>query len=293
VVLSISSDGFRQFDRLSFVTRRTARLGLGGEHRSRRPSPSTEFIDYRPYHPGDDLRRVDWNVYGRLGTLQVKVTEGRERLDVVLVLDCSSSMASGTPDKLAFAAQLIASLAYIGMARADSVRIVCLTERTPFVGFGPFGRRSRMPELVRQLSQIAPAGRVDVGSGLTGCLPEKSHQPLVVIISDLLTPGGIRDAIESLQARQADMVVVHVVSPEELDPDLSGEVELVDVETSDVLELGVSLETLAAYRTRFANWLEQRAAECQARGVRYLRVHTDRPPTSVVLDDLRRCGVLR
>src|SRR2546423_8727113 len=95
VALPISIDTFSRFGRLSFVTRRPARAGLGGEHRSRRPSPSTEFVDYRPYQPGDDLRRVDWNVYARLGSLQVKVTEGRERLEVVLLLDCSSSMVNG------------------------------------------------------------------------------------------------------------------------------------------------------------------------------------------------------
>src|SRR5262252_11147362 len=102
----IATDTFGRFERLSFVSRRTALAGLGGEHRSRRPAPSTDFIDYRPYHPGDDFRRVDWNVYGRLGSLQVKVTEGRERLDLLLVLDCSSSMDYGEPVKLYVAAQI-------------------------------------------------------------------------------------------------------------------------------------------------------------------------------------------
>src|ERR671939_96945 len=124
----IAADAFKPFDRLSFVVRRPARGGLGGEHRSRRPSPSTDFVYYRPYHPGDDFRRVDWNVYGRLGSLLVKVTEGRERLDILLALDCSNSMAYGQPDKLDFAAHLVAALAYVGMGRADAVRVVCLTE---------------------------------------------------------------------------------------------------------------------------------------------------------------------
>jgi uncharacterized protein (DUF58 family) len=249
-------------------------------------------VDYRPYHAGDDFRRVDWNVYGRLGALQVKVTEGRERLNVVVVLDCSSSMAYGQPDKLDFAAQLAAALAYVGMGRADSVRIACLG--SPTQGFGPFARRSRTPELVQQLSHLAPAGLVDVNAGLQGCLPERhSAVPLVVVVSDLLTPRGAARGLESLQVRQADTVVIHVVSPEELDPRLSGEVELIDAESDEMLELGVSLETLAAYRARFANWLEERAAECRTRGIRYARVRTDRPIAEVVLDDLRRAGILK
>jgi uncharacterized protein (DUF58 family) len=292
VALPIPTDVFGRFERLSFVTRRSARGGLGGEHRSRRRSPSTDFVDFRPYQPGDDFRRVDWNVYGRLGSLQVKLTEGRERLDIVLVLDCSSSMDYGQPDKLTFAAQLVAALGYVAMARSDLVRIACMTPRPS--GFGPFGRRSRMPDLVRKLSEIAPAGLVDVNSSLAEGLPETARQPLVVVVSDLLTPSGVSSGLEALQvAKQADIVMLHVVSPEEMEPRLSGELELVDAETNEVLELGVSLETLAAYRDRFAAWLDERENECRTRGIRYVRVRTDRPVTSVILDDLRRGGVLR
>ena len=293
MALTIAADAFKQFDRLSFVVRRPARAGLGGEHRSRRPSPSTEFVDYRPYQPGDDFRRVDWNVYGRLGSLQVKVTEGRQRLEVVLVLDCSSSMAAGTPDKLSFAADVVAALAYIGMARADSVRILCLGKDRPSADFGPFGRRSRMAELMASLKRIAPVGAVDLNAAIDTCLEAASRQTLVVVVSDLLTPAGVAGGLEALQARLADVVVVHVVSPDELEPRLSGEVELIDAETNGVLELGVSLETLAAYRSRFAAWLEERASECRTRGIRYARVRTDRPLNMVVLDDLRQAGMLR
>ena len=293
MALTIATDAFKQFDRLSFVVRRPARAGLGGEHRSRRPSPSTEFVDYRPYQPGDDFRRVDWNVYGRLGSLQVKVTEGRQRLDVLVVLDCSSSMQAGKPDKLAFSADLVAALGYVGMARADSVRVVCLGEPNPARAAGPFARRSRMPELMAALQRIAPVGALDLNAAMDTCLEAASRQTLVVLVSDLLTPEGVAGGLEALQARQADVVVIHVVSPDELDPRFSGEVELVDAETNGVLELGVSLETLAAYRSRFAAWLDARAAECRTRGIRYARVRTDRPVNLVVLDDLRRVGILR
>jgi uncharacterized protein (DUF58 family) len=145
---AIPQDVFRQLDRLSFVGRRPARAGTGGEHVSRHPAPSTDFVDYRPYVPGDDFRRIDWNVYGRLGSLHVKVTEGRERLDVMLILDCSSSMDYGQPDssKLEWASQLVAALAYIGVSRADAVRIACLGDVPPASWrAGPFSRRARLP----------------------------------------------------------------------------------------------------------------------------------------------------
>jgi uncharacterized protein (DUF58 family) len=294
--LSIPNDAFKQFDRLAFVSRRPARAGTGGEHPSRARAPSTDFVDYRAYNPGDDFRRVDWNIYGRLGSLQVKLTEGRERLDLVLVLDCSSSMAYGEPDKLEFGAQLVAALAYVGTARADSVRVACLTpaSSTADLRFGPFRRRVRMPDLVHQLSRLAPAGLVDINLGLSACLGDgpPRHQ-LVVVISDLLTPQGVAAGLDALQARDVDVALVHVLSPDELEPRLGGEVELIDAESGASLEMGVSLGTLSAYRQRLGTWLGQRAADCHHRGMRYTRVRTDRPLAAVVLDDLRRAGILK
>jgi uncharacterized protein (DUF58 family) len=290
----VRTETLRLFDKLTFVSRVPARAGAGGEHRARRPAPSTDFVDYRPYAPGDDFRRVDWNVYARLGSLQLKVTEGRERLDVFLVLDCSSSMDTGQPDKLEFAAQLVAALAYVGMARADQVRISCLSQPDQPRLFGPFGRRARLPRLLQLLSGIAPAGPIDLDASLAACVTDAtgSRPPLVVVVSDLLTPGGVVSGLQALQLQRTDVAVIHVVSPDESDPRISGEVELLDAESGEVLELGVSMETLAAYRARFAAWLEERASACRARGIRYTRVRTDRPLASVVLDDLRRGGLL-
>jgi hypothetical protein len=202
-------------------------------------------------------------------------------------------MAYGQPDKLEFAAQLVAALGYIGMARSDSVRIACLTDAPASPGFGPFGRRARLPQLVADLSRVAPAGLVDLNSGLSSCLGPSPERPLVIVVSDLLAMPGVAQGLDALQALNADVVVLHVVSAEEMDPRLSGEVELVDAETDEVLEIGVSLDTLAAYRARFAAWLADRQADCSQRGIRYVRVPTHRPLANVILEDLRRGGVVR
>ena len=290
-----SSDAFRQFDRLAFVSRRPARAGIGGEHFSRRPASSTEFVDYRPYQPGDDFRRVDWNIYGRLGSLQVKVTEGRERADVLLVLDCSASMTFGAPSKLDLARQLVAALAYIGAARSDPVRMAFVGHKPDAHWFTrPFTRRSRLPELTQHLSSLASAGAVDLNVVLSqDPITDVPRHSLAVVISDLLTPDGAAAGLDSLRSHVSDLAVVHVVSEQELEPRLSGEVELVDVESGAAFELGVSLETLAAYRSRFQTWLDARAQDCHQRGMRYVRVRTDQPLASIVLDDLRRAGLLR
>ncbi len=288
----ISSDTFRQFDRLTFVSHRAARAGTGGEHNSRRRAPSTDFVDYRPYQSGDDFRRVDWNVYGRLGSLQVKLTEARERLDVLLMLDCSSSMAYGTPDKLTFASQLVAALAYVGAARADRVRVVCLG--APASRFGPFSRRTRVVELLHQLQSLVAVGAIDLNADMAASISQgDTANTLVIVVSDLLTVDGVAGGLDALAWRVSDVAVVHVISPDELEPRLAGEVRLVDAESGAAHELGVSQATLAAYSSRLAAWLEQREADSRRRGQRYIRVRTDTPLEAVIMDDLRRGHLLR
>ncbi len=291
-MLGIPAETQRQLERLTFLSRRPARAGTGGEHVSRRPAPSTEFIDYRPYHPGDDFRRVDWNVYGRLGSLQVKVTEGRERLDVLLVLDCSSSMAYGSPSKLDFGAQLVSALAYVGAGRADSVRVACLGLQLP--GHWPLRRRSHVSQLAHELARITPRGLVDLSAAMRACVSaDTPAYSLAVLVSDLMSQDGIASALDGLRLRVADLAVLHLVAPQELAPNVSGEVELVDAETGSVAELGVSHATLAAYRSRFGAWLEAREAECRGRGLRYARITTDTPLSTTVLRDLREMGLLK
>jgi uncharacterized protein (DUF58 family) len=203
-------------------------------------------------------------------------------------------MAFGSPSKLEVAGQLVAALAYIGAAHSDAVRIALLGEATSSAWWTrPFGRRNRIAELVHDLSEITAVGRVDLNSALATAGPGTPRNTLAIVISDLLSPEGAIDGLDALRARIGDVSVVHVVSAAELEPDVSGEVELVDAESGDTLELGVSLDTLAVYRARLQTWLEARAEDCQRRGMRYVRVQTDRPLATLVMDDLRRSGLLR
>jgi uncharacterized protein (DUF58 family) len=283
---------YARFGRLGFVVRQPAGRGLGGEHRSRRRAPATEFVDYRPYAVGDDLRRVDWNVYGRLRTLQVKLTEARERAELVLALDCSESMRWGKPDKLGFARQAAAALAYVGLARFDAVRVVRLGHAESGRSLGPVRGRARFAEVERFIAGSEPAGRADLDDELARCAGSAPLR-LVVLVSDLLTPAGCERGLDALLAARAEVVVVHVVAPQERDPELFGELELVDAESGEALEVGLSLQALDQYRARYAAWRQQQRDQCAAREVRYVEAHTERSVATLLLDDLRRAGVLR
>jgi uncharacterized protein (DUF58 family) len=297
-LLELDEQTWRRFDGRSIVTRSAARAGLGGEHRSRVGTASTEFADYRAYQPGDDVRRVDWNVYGRLGSLQVKVTETRQRLELVLVLDCSSSMDYGAPDKLTWAARAAAGLARVGLQQADVVRVVCLGEQPR--AFGPVSGLQRFPELLRFMSAATPRGRIALDEQLTELRASltsagRGAGTLVVMLSDLMTASvtGLEAALDALLRAGADVAIVHVLSPQEESPDPRGDVVLVDAESGETLRVGMNAAAVRRYQERLAGWRADIESTCVRRGLRYVRAGTGRPVESVLLDDLRRVQLLR
>ena len=292
---SLLDDAFLQrLERLSALARRPASSGAGGEHRSRARAESTEFVDYRAYVPGDDLRRLDWNAYRRLGALHVKLAEAREHLALHLLVDCSASMDWGAPDKLTCARWLAAALGYLALGRSDLVSLACLGQHPRTIG--ALRGRGRVLELLRFLDDAAPDGRLDLAACLAQ-LPLWSQQRvrggLVVLLTDALGPDQtLGHSLDRLLAARLDVVVVHLLSPQELEPEPGGDLEVVDAETGEVLQVALSQAALADYQRRLDAWLTEVETACWQRGLRYVRVRTDESLDSVVLKRLREARVL-
>lgn len=288
--------------RLGFVRRVRTAAGMGGEHRGRSRAPSLDFVDFRQYRPGDDPRRVDWNAYARLGTLQVRLTESQERQHLLLAVDRSASMAWGTPDKFQYARQVAAALGSLALSKAESVYLAWLPEPAEHGPTRPLSGRERVPELRRLLDEAQAGGQIDsFGAALGGLLARvparaRGSAPLVVVLSDLLAApdrAALADGLDALVYQGADVVLMHLLSPRELEPEALGETELEDAESGELLPLDVSPGVVAQYRQRLAAWLADVEGACLARGVRYVRARTDRPLDALLLEDLRHAGVLR
>ena len=185
----------RRLERLSLAPRRPVAGGLGGEHRSSARASSTDFADYRPYMPGDDFRRIDWNAYGRFGTLYVKLTEAREQLPVHILLDASRSMAWGEPAKLRYASQLAAALGYVALARFDRLTVTALGERAsqlpPARGRGRLGGAAGVP------GGCPAERRRDLDRPLTDYRVDRRAGGLAILISDLISPDGYQDGLDA------------------------------------------------------------------------------------------------
>ena len=275
-----------QLERLSLLSRRAFRGSVKGERRSPRRGHSVEFADYRAYGHGDDLRYVDWNVYGRLDRLHVKLFVDEEDLCLHLLVDASASMRFGTPSKLEYAMRAAAALGFVGLVNHERVGVGILRKRAS-EGWPPARGRNQVVGLLDFLADIESTGPTHLNEAL-GDYAARAREPgLAVLISDLLDPRGFEAGIRRLLERRYDVHVVHVLDPAEMNPDLAGDLRLQDAETGEVRDITVDAETLRAYRERLSQFLQRVEGFCRAREVGYHRVITDTPVEEFVVAQLR------
>lgn len=276
--------------KLSALALSTGRRGTGvraGEHRSRRRGQSQEFADHRPYVPGDDLRFLDWHLYGRLDALWVKLFEEEDDRNVVVLLDCSASMEGV---KLEHARQVAAALAWVALGRADRVTVAGLAERLEHYAPPRRGRGSAQ-SVFRTLEQIHPGGETDLAKAVAA-FPRQRGSGLALLFTDFLYPDGPDAALRRLRSRGLEVHALHVLSPTDLRPDLQGDVVLIDAETGAELAVTVDEEVLDRYEATMRAWADEMQTTCRRLGVGYSRLHTDVPVEEVVLRDLRREGLI-
>jgi uncharacterized protein (DUF58 family) len=285
---TVFDEGFlRQLERLLLLLRAPVRGGLKGGRRSVKRGQSVEFADYRDYSLGDDLRQLDWNVYARLEKLFVKLFVEEEDVTITILVDASASMASGRPEKLLFAKRAAAAIGYIGLASEDRVAVSALGGRssrrqTPLRG------SSRVFRLLSNLSAIQPAdGPTDLVAAARHAAAQLHGRGVVVLLSDLLDPSAER-VIRELAATRSELIILHILSPAELDPDLEGDLRLVDAETGEGVDVTADLPTIDAYRSRLTAWKESLADLSARRRASYLDLSSDTQHNELIFAELRR-----
>ncbi|MET0772210.1 MAG: DUF58 domain-containing protein [Candidatus Limnocylindrales bacterium] len=281
----------RQLERLALATRRAVRGGLAGVRRSAQRGQSVEFTDYRDYTPGDDLRALDWNVYARLERLFIKLFIEEQDVTVHVLLDASASMDGGSPDKLVWAKRAAAAMAYVGLASYDRVSVGVLSGRVAR-RLPPIRGTGRIMRLLGDLSTIeARPGATDLAAAARHYAAQVTQRGPMVLVSDLFDPGAER-AISELAGTRCELSVIHVLSDDELDPPLEGDLRLVDRESGGMVDVTVDLGTLDAYRERLAAWQDGLASTCQRRGAAYVPVSSSLPLADLVFAELRRRRVV-
>ena len=282
----LSPEFFTQLERLALISRRAFRGRVKGERKSPRKGMSVEFSDYRPYGVGDDLRYVDWNIYGRLDRLYLKLFVDEEDLCLHVLLDASASMGFGEPTKLEYGAKLALALGFVGLVNLERVGISVVRERMA-EGWSPARGRNHVLPLMEFLGKLRPGGTTSLNDGLAQYALRAREAGLAVVVSDLMDPAGFERGLKALLERRFDVHVVHLLAPDEMNPSFGGDLRLVDAETGELRDLTLDGEAMRAYRQRLHTFLEHAEQFCRAKEISYHRVVTDTPVEEFVLRQLK------
>ena len=284
-------EGFlRRLEQLELASRRLTAGRMKGERRSIRRGQSVEFADYRNYTTGDDLRQLDWNAYARLEKLFIKLFVEEEDVTVHVLVDASRSMDFGDPNKLDFARRAAAALAYLGLAHLDRVSVAFLGD----------GRASSLRALrgkgrTLELFDFLSADRRERTTGLAAAARDyasrlRGRGPLL-LLSDLMDPGYL-DALRDLASTRCQLSVLHVLAPEELDPEVPPDSRLIDNESGQGVEVTGDADLNDRYRARLGEWQAEIGAFVSRRGGAYLAIPSDLELSDLLFDVLRRRRVV-
>jgi uncharacterized protein (DUF58 family) len=282
----------KKLEFLHIVSRKTFSGRLRAERRTRKVGAGIEFADHRKYVVGDDFRYIDWNVYGRIDKLLLRMFEEEEDLHIYLLLDVSRSMMIGDPLKLHYAMQVTAALCYIGLANLDRVAIIPFAD--DLVGRLPPARgKGRIFKVFEFLRSLKAGGETRLGPCMAKFVHQNKRRGLAVVISDFYDPAGFEDGLNTLRYNRFEPFALQVFDEREVRPALHGDLTLIDCETGEAKEVTISRSLLDAYTREHDKFCSELNAYCTARAFPYFRTHTRLPFDELVLTIFRQGGFLR
>jgi uncharacterized protein (DUF58 family) len=302
----LSAELLRRLEQFQLLAARRAKSSARGERRSRSRGQSVEFADHRTYVPGDDFRYLDWNLYGRLERLFLKLYEEERELPVRIFLDSSESMAFGEPRKFDFARQVAAAVGYVALCGFDRVSVIPFpnlqpdpskdraSQITEMAARGSLrsvrGKKSAIP-FFQNLNVLTAHGAANLNDTLRRGALEARQAGLALVLSDFLDPDGYEAGLTALVGRGFQVDLVQILAPEELSPTTFGDLRLVDSETGGLQEVTFGRYRLKSYQQTVQNFIQRLREYCQARGINYFSVSSSTPLQELLLRQLRQAEV--
>ncbi len=291
----LSPELLRRLEQFQLLAARRAKSASKGERRSRARGQSVEFADYRNYVSGDDFRYLDWNLYGRLDRLFLKLYEEERELPVRVFLDCSESMGFGTPRKFDFARQIAAAVGYVALCGFDRVSVSGfpdIAENAPYLsGLRAVRGKKTSLQYFQNLSRLKACGPAHLNAALRRAALQARQTGVAVVLSDFLDPEGYEAGLTALIGRGFHVSAVQILAPEEMNPLTFGDLKLVDAETGSVQEVTFGRYRLVSYKQTVQNYCQRLREFCQGRGIRFFSVTSDMSLETLLLQQLREAEV--
>lgn len=282
----------KRLEQLEIGSRRLIRGSHAGGRRSRMLGQSTEFADYRSYTPGDDIRQVDWYAYARLGRWFLKEFLDEREWTISFYIDCSRSMAFGSPSKGKRALQIAAALGYVSLHRLDRVAVTTFDRRVQSVLLPRHGKH-HVVTLLSFLDRVTFDGSGDMTEAFTGANALPRQAGMTIVLTDGWFEQGYERPLSRLQGAGQQLTVLHVTTREERHPSYQGDLRLIDSESKRHKDVAMSPVVLKRYRETFAAYTDEWRAWCFRRGIGYIPVAVEDSLEQVVFTMFRQAGLIR
>jgi uncharacterized protein (DUF58 family) len=296
----------RRLEQFQLLAARRAKSSAKGERRSRARGQSVEFADYRTYVHGDDFRYLDWNLYGRLERLFLKLYEEERELPVRIFLDASESMTFGEPRKFDFARQVAAAMGYVALSGFDRVSVIPFPDLSNDGELEPAARATELAargalrsvrgkksaiQFFQNLSALSAGGPANLNESLRRGALQARQAGLAVVLSDFLDPAGYETGLNALVGRGFQVDLVQILAPDELSPTTFGDLNLVDSETGAHQEVTFGKFRLKAYRQTVQKFMQRLREYAQARGINFFSASSNTDLQDLLLKQLRKAEV--
>jgi len=289
--LLLSSEFMARLDQLDILSRKLLAGKMKGERRSKRRGQSVEFADYRNYVIGDDLRFIDWNIYARLDKLFLKLFLEEEDLALYIIVDVTRSCDYGDPNKALYMKKVAAALGYIGLVNYNRVSVVAMANGIVDETGGLRGR-TKVARMIDFINRLQPQGAGNLAVACRRFALSHRQKGVCVVLSDFFDKGGYENGLRYLSGGKYDLFTVQILSPQEIDPDLQGDLKLRDVEDGDMAEVSITQPLMKQYKANLNAYCLAVKDYITRRGGTYLFASTAVPFDTLVLNYLRERGLL-
>ena len=293
----LNDEFFSRLETLSLEMRADLAGFFGGKHLVKTYGQTVEFADYREYALGDDIRRIDWNLYSRFEKFFLKLFTDERQMHTQIFIDCSASMGKDNPQKAAFTVGIAAALGYLSVHNMDKVSYKLIKGNKAEDPFGTIVGKRAFFSAMTGLEALTFDGESDIDAAVVGCENTGSNDGLTLIISDFFTDSDWRRAVDYLSYKKRQVLLIQVMTPEERDPTYSGRVNLIDSESEDLtdpknMKMNIDMSAQMAYEEALKDLESDLYNFCVSRGATFITIPTDQPIEKVLFKELLKVGIV-
>ena len=293
----LSDAFFSRLETMSLNLKTSLSGYFGGKHLVNTYGQTVEFADFREYQLGDDIRRIDWNLYSRFEKYFLKLFTDERQMQVQIFLDCSASMGKDNVKKANFAVATAASMGFLAVNNMDKLNFQIMKGGKAENPFGNIVGKTAFFRSIGALESIEFSGDVDVDACVTKCPDTGTNNGITIIISDFLTDDNWKKAVDYLCYKRRQVMLVQILSPEEVGPGYDGRVNLIDSESEDIadtrnMKIRITRAMQQAYEEAFNDFLADISNYCKKRSVDYISIVSDGAVETALFGELLKAGIM-